>query len=105
MLDRIVYTDHGEEKRRAVGVSAPEVRAVLANGTVLRRYPEDRPFPSYLVLGWIDGRPVHVVAADDEDREVTWIITIYEPDPDKWTEGFKWKPEWKSTENTWKSEN
>ena len=114
MLDRIVFTDHGEEKRREEGISEADVQAVLSGGMVLRRYPEDAP-ESYLALGWLDeparlgsyenGRPLHVVAADDEERRVTWIITIYEPDPDRWTNDFKWKPSWKSTENTWKAES
>ena len=51
MLDRIVYTDHGEEKRREEGLSTDDVRAVLERGLVLRRYPEDRPFPSRLCWG------------------------------------------------------
>ena len=111
MLDRIVYTDHGEEKRRKEGVSDADVQSVLSDGMVLRRYPEDTP-ESYLVLGWLGeparlgtyekGRPLHVVAADDEERRVTWIITIYEPDPNRWTDNFKWKPSWTSTANTWR---
>lgn len=112
MRNRIVYTDHGEEKRRIEGVSTADVRSVLENGLVLRRYPEDEPLGSYLVLDWIGGparlgtydrgRPIHVVAADDAERAVTWIITIYEPDPEEWTEEFKWRASWKSKTNTWK---
>jgi hypothetical protein len=114
MLDRIVYTDHGEEKRRKEGVSDAGVRSVLSEGMALRRYPEETP-ESYLAFGWLGeparlgtyekGRPLHVVAADDEKRRVTWIITIYEPDPNRWTDNFKWKPSWTSTENTWKQES
>lgn len=113
MHQRILYRDHGEEKRREEDVSLDEVRSVLRNGLVLRRYPEDNPFESYLVLGWIEGparlgtyargRPIHVVAADDNRRAVTWIITIYEPDPADWTDQFRWRSTWTSVKNTWRS--
>lgn len=112
MYQRILYKDHGEQKRRTEGVTTADVRSVLEDGLVLRRYPEDQPFESYLVLGWIHGparlgtyergRPIHVVAADDDEREVTWIITIYEPDPSEWIDEFKWRALWKSETNTWK---
>ena len=104
--------DHGEAKRREEELSTDEVRSILEAGRILRRYPEDTPFPSYLVLGWIDGparlgtyekgRPIHSVAADDDENEVTWIITFYEPDPEEWTDQFKWRTRWRSKENTWR---
>lgn len=115
MQGRIIYTDHGEKKRRDEALSTDDVERVLRQGLVLRRYPEDRPFPSRLVLGWIDGparlgtydkgRPIHVVASDDNERGVTWIVTIYEPDPDEWTDQFKWRPQWKRAKNTWRETN
>lgn len=112
MYDRILYRDHGEAKRRDEGLSTEEVRTVLENGLVLRRYPEDQPFSSDLVLGWIagparlgtyeKGRPIHVVAADDDEKRGTWIITIYEPNPDEWTDQFRWRVQWRSKKNTWR---
>ena len=112
MYDRILYKDHGEAKRREEELSTDEVRAILETGLILRRYPEDTLFPSYLVLGWTDGparlgtykkgRPIHVVAADDDKKEATWIITVYEPDPDEWIDQFRWRSRWTSKENTWR---
>ena len=112
MNNRVVYTDHGEEKRRTEDISTADVRSILEDGFLLRRYPEDEPFESYLVLGWIEGparlgtydrgRPIHVVAADDDERGVTWLITVYEPDPEEWTDEVKWRVLWKSKTNTWK---
>jgi hypothetical protein len=112
MHDRVLYRDHGEERRREEVLSTADVRSILENGLELRRYPEDTPFESYLVLGWIDGparlgtyekgRPIHVVAADDDVNEVTWIITIYEPAPEEWTDQFRWRTKWTSEKNTWR---
>ena len=51
------------------------------------------PLPSCLVLGWVNGgeRPMRVVAADDEEEDVTYVITVYEPDPNIWTDDFREK--------------
>lgn len=65
-------------------VSEGDVREALTSGERIEDYPDDRPYPSYLVLGRAGTRPLHVIAADnDEDRE-TIVITVYEPDPERW---------------------
>ncbi len=43
-------------------------------------YPDDTPYPSALYLGWIKGKPLHVVAALDAVHEWAYIMTAYEPD-------------------------
>lgn len=66
------------------GVSEGDVRHVLGSGERIADYPDDQPYPSYLVLGRAGIRALHVVAADnDEDRE-TIVITVYEPNPRQW---------------------
>ena len=65
-------------------ISAAELRHVLATGRVIEDYPNDTPCPSYLMLGWIGTRPLHVVAAD----QATIVITVYEPDPRQWTPDY-----------------
>ncbi len=39
------------------------------------------------MLLWVGGRPIHVVAAEG-DKDETVIVTVYEPEPDRWTDGF-----------------
>ena len=70
-------------------ISAADVRYVLENGKIIENYPEDRPYPSRLVLGWREGRPIHVVAADNQAESETIIITVYEPDLDRWEPGLE----------------
>lgn len=52
-------------------------------------YPDDTPYPSRLVLGWSDGRPIHVVVADNVNDQVNIVITAYEPGPAEWELDFK----------------
>lgn len=72
------------------GISNADVRDVVENGEIIREYLDDMPFPSRLILGWREKRPLHIVAADD-DNDQTIIITAYEPDPTIWEPDFKRK--------------
>lgn len=58
-----------------------EVETVLEQGEIIEIYPKDEPFPSRLILGWPQKRPLHVVAADDNDAYITQVITVYQPNP------------------------
>jgi len=62
---------------------------VLTSGEIIEQYPEDTPYPSHLMLGFIDMRPVHIVAADDDKDRVTYIITVYEPSAEEWDASFR----------------
>ena len=72
-------------------ISVSDVRWVVDSGETIEEYPDDRPIPSRLVLGWVHGRPIHVVAADDQDGDITIVITVYQPDPNVWYSGFRWR--------------
>jgi len=72
-------------------IRVEDVRHVLASGEVIKEYPDDKPYPSRLVLGWCDEQPLHVVAAYNPDAHETIIITVYEPDPEMWASDFKRK--------------
>ena len=52
---RILYREHADDRRDEEGITYAEVQQVLRDGLVLRRYPEDDPYESRLVLGWVDG--------------------------------------------------
>ena len=71
------------------GIRSEQVRAALESGERIEQYPDDEPYPSYLALGWPEGRPLHVVAADDVEGDETVVITTYWPDPDRWETDFK----------------
>jgi len=64
---------------RCSGVTVEEVRAALGCGETIESHPEDRPYESCLVLGWVGGRPLHMVVADDEEEAMTIVVTVYRP--------------------------
>jgi Domain of unknown function (DUF4258) len=71
------------------GISAEDVRRVLDSGERIEEYPDDTPYPSELLLGSIGSRPLHVVAARNRAAGETIIVTVYEPDRDRWESGFR----------------
>lgn len=83
----LIFREHAIRRMFERGVTVADVECVLAAGQVITRYPEDKPYPSRLLLGWIDARPLHVVAADNEEGD-TILITVYQPDPALWDSTF-----------------
>ena len=71
------------------GITTAAVRAVIESGTIIETKPGDNPYPSRLVLGWLHGRPLHVVVADDTAAELSVVVTVYEPDPALWHPDFR----------------
>jgi hypothetical protein len=89
--DRLIFRQHAIERMAARDIEPDEVRAVITHGEVIANYADDTPYPSRLMLGWIKDRPLHVVAADNDDDGETIIITAYVPDPTLWDEDFRSK--------------
>lgn len=88
---RLVFRVHAVERMFQHGISGEDVRSVLEDGEIIRRYPDDTLYPSRLVLGWRESDPVHVVAADDVGSETSFVITVYKPDSELWEPGFRRK--------------
>ena len=76
MFKRIIEVDHVEH--------------VLQTGKVIKQYPDDKPYPSFLILGYIGKRPIHVVVSTDKKGNC-YIITAYEPDRKLWENDFETK--------------
>ncbi len=85
---KFMYRIHAIERMFERDISEQDIESVVFNGEVIKNYPNDKPYPSRLSLGFIKKRPVHLVYSLD-DQENIIVITVYEPEPDKWYTGFK----------------
>jgi len=87
------FTDHArrEMETESLGViRVDEVLQALDTGEIIEEYPEDRPYPSCLVLGrTVTGRPIDVVCAPVAIQRRLIIITTYQPDPGRWDPEFR----------------
>jgi uncharacterized protein DUF4258 len=88
---RVIYQRHAVERMAQRGVSEEDVMHILLAGETIQVYPDDTPFPSELLLGWRDRRPLHIVVATDTMHRKKIVITVYEPNPDQWEADFKRK--------------
>ena len=71
------------------GIIETDVREVLETGEMIEERLSDLPYPSRLMLGFIEGKPIHVVASDDPLEQATVVITVYRPDPKRWDSSFR----------------
>lgn len=69
-------------------VQVQEIREAIANGQVIEDYPEDKYVPSCLIFGLTEAqRPIHVQCSYPT-RPLIKIITVYEPDLERWNDNF-----------------
>lgn len=82
------FSGHVLKRMAERGFSPETIKAIIETGTVIKDYPEDTPYPSRLILGFNGARPVHVVSAYNPDNDTEYVITVYEPDSQKWFNNF-----------------
>ncbi len=80
----LVYRIHARQSMFARSISDECVEHIVHHGEVIEDYPYAFPFPAKLLLGWWNGRAIHVVAAEDRSKQFVIVITAYEPALNKW---------------------
>ena len=86
---RIHYSRHAFERMFERAIPPDTIERVIAQGEVIMNYPDERPYPSLLMLGFDGVRPIHLVLAHNATTEECHIITVYLPDTTLWDETFK----------------
>jgi hypothetical protein len=88
--DRIAFKKHSILRMHERGIEADEVKNVLINGEIIESYPEIRPLPCFLLLGYTgEKKAIHTVVALDTKEHMLWIITVYNPFPKEWDPVYK----------------
>jgi hypothetical protein len=86
---KVIYRVHAVRRMFERGITEEEVGKALSDGDEIAAYPDDTPYPSRLLLSWRGNRPLHVVAAYNGQDDEQIVITVYEPGPALWEEGFR----------------
>ncbi|MFX0174579.1 MAG: DUF4258 domain-containing protein [Candidatus Hodarchaeota archaeon] len=75
---------HARERMLEREITFQEVRETLENSKIIEEYLDDRPFPSFLALGFTsNNRPLHTIWAL-KNETLVYLISVYEPDPEIW---------------------
>jgi hypothetical protein len=86
----VKYRAHALERMIQRSITLKEINDIIENMEMIKEYPEDKPFPSYLALGFTKKkRPLHMVFSIAEIEKIIFIISVYEPDMSKWEPDLK----------------
>lgn len=86
--DQFEFSKHAVDQSIVRQILVREVREAIAVGQVIEDYPDDKYGPSCLILGFTQAqRPLHIQCSYSS-RPVIKIITLYEPEADKWNNDF-----------------
>ena len=92
-IDLFEFSKHAVDQSIIRRISVQDMRRVIANGTIIEDYPEDKYGPSCLIFGMTAGkRPIHIQCSYPS-RPIIKIITLYEPDPVRWVDFKKRRPQ------------
>jgi hypothetical protein len=85
----VLLTDHVFDKVRAIDLTLAEFEALLDTGEIIEEHAlsSEEVKEVVLLLEWL--RPLHVVVVVDHLRREERILTLYEPDSDRWTADFR----------------
>lgn len=83
-IDLFEFSKHAVDQSIIRHISVKDVRRVIANGTIIENYPEDKYGPSCLIFGMTaEKRPIHIQCSHPS-RPIIKVITLYEPNPTRW---------------------
>lgn len=86
---QITFSGHAIRQMFRRGITKQAVLDVIGYGQVIIDYPDDIPYPSCLMLGFVNDEPIHIVFALDRESKTGIVITAYIPAPQLWSEDFK----------------
>ena len=87
----MVMTQHSRKRFAERGIKLEDIMDAFRSGDIIEEYPDDKPFPSCLILGYAGERIIHVCASIDSG--MIYLITAYSPDPAKWEADWKTRKE------------
>ncbi len=91
-IKQFEFSKHAVDQSIIRRIDMKELHDVIANGTIIEDYPEDKYGPSCLIMGMTSKkRPIHIQCSYPS-RPILKIITLYEPDPILWIDFKKRRP-------------
>ena len=84
IYDEFEFSKHAVDQSIIREISVQEIRSAVSVGEIIEDYPDDKYSPSCLIFGMTDNkRPIHIQCSYPA-RSIIKVITVYEPDPERW---------------------
>jgi hypothetical protein len=85
----VVYSGHAVRRMFERKITEENIFEVIKSGDLIAEYPNDVPYPSYLLLGFPGNTPLHVLIAKDQENGDCYVVTTYVPHLEIWNDDFK----------------
>lgn len=89
IISKTTFRVHAVQRMFERDISVKRVLSAIKSGETIEDYSSEMPEPSRLILGFQGKQPFHVVTSENPETNVTTIITVYIPEPDKWRNDFR----------------
>jgi hypothetical protein len=86
---KVFWTYHVNMRLEKRSVTREMIFSSIDQMEIIEKYPDDRYFPSYLLLFRYDGIYYHVLIAMDVAGDNVRVVTAYLPNTNKWEPNFK----------------
>jgi len=80
----IFWTYHVNMRLQRRSIARQAMLDAVDSYEIIEAYPEDKYFPSYLVLAKHHEEVFHLLFATDVEGDNIRIVTAYRPSPDEW---------------------
>lgn len=91
ICNKVIFSGHSIQRMFEREISVENIKQIIKTGLIITSYEDDKPYPSYLLLGFINKKPVHILVAKNKEENICIIITVYIPDKKLWNKDFKTK--------------
>ncbi len=85
--EKLLISGHGFQRMFERYITVSHIETILNDGEIIKEYLDDKPYPSYLLLGFINNRAIHLVIA--KNKNICILVTAYFPDNSIWDSSFR----------------
>ncbi|MFN0049623.1 MAG: DUF4258 domain-containing protein [Cytophagales bacterium] len=85
----IIFSGHAIQKMFERNILVENIFELIQLAEIVKEYDDDKPFPSKLLLSFVETQPLHIVVAYNIVAQQCVVITVYRPDISIWNADFK----------------
>lgn len=87
--NKFLFSAHCLKAMLERNINAGDILDAVKKGILIKEYLDDKPYPSFIYLKFVNERPIHVLVAKNKLDNTCVIVTCNEPDELLWDIDFK----------------